>query len=117
MPEKRYNHGKTSSFIPYIQLHEIEGLLFSDSSFFSQYCSDEKTIKEFSEFVKKHENPELINDGAETHPSMRFTCFYKSYSKVSDLPVFLSSIGIETLLKRCPHFRAWIQTLTGLSGK
>lgn len=63
-------------FIPYIQLHEFEGLLFTKMDGFNALPDLtqqgkkilEKTIQDFP-------NPELINEGANTAPSKRLKKF------------------------------------------
>jgi hypothetical protein len=58
-------------FIPYIQLHEFEGLLFTDIHGFD-YLMDlpKKEKSEIIQIISSYSNPEMINDGADTAPFM-----------------------------------------------
>lgn len=104
------NHPK---FIPYIQLHEFEGLLFSSP----QAVSDTLVSPRFPILTKVQEirnsvgSPEEINKGHETHPSMRLLKLFPAYNK----PVYGSLIalrtGLDSIRKDCPHFNDWILKL------
>ena len=70
-------------FIPYIQLHEFEGLLFSDISVFkNNFTSDELQFSELEEAVKSADTPEEINNGPATAPSVRLMKAIAGYNKV-----------------------------------
>jgi len=60
-------------FIPYIQLHEFEALLFIDSNVFINQIAEQDLIgrRELEETINQHPNPELINRNRETSPSHR----------------------------------------------
>lgn len=97
-------------FIPYIQLHEFEALLFSSNKGFeryfeiNQYSETEKTIKSYS-------NPENINSNPETTPSKRLLKIKPSYDKVVEGNIIAIEIGIEEMLKKCPRFENWVNQL------
>ena len=59
-------------FIPYIQLHEFEGLLFSDvSAFLNSFEESEFDYAELQATAEAFQSPELINNSPETAPSKR----------------------------------------------
>lgn len=101
-------------FVPYIQLHEFEGLLFAASDGFD-YLTDipEKNLKALREAVHEKENPELLNDGELTAPSKRLEALIPGFDK--NKPFYggiISDVNtIEPLLARCVRFRAWIECL------
>ena len=104
-------------FIPYIQIHEFESLLFSDIEKlgirFPQYSEKiQRLAKETSNF----RSPELINDGAKTAPSKRIIEVFPEYhpQKVFLGTLLTSEIGIPTLKANCLHFREWIERLETL---
>lgn len=99
-----------SFFIPYIQLHEFEALLFSDFSKIEE-CFFDVNLSKLKEDVSSFENPELINNGVETAPSKRIKKYISSYSKTGDGITILENIGLETLRKKCRHFSSWIAKL------
>ena len=61
-----------SRFIPYIQLHEFEALLFCGIDYLAKrYPGCEKRCEQLKKDLEKTSNPELINNSPETAPSKR----------------------------------------------
>jgi hypothetical protein len=106
-------------FIPYIQLHEFEALLFSKPSILKlEYFDHDQELKELELILKKFSNnPELINDKPETAPSKRIINLIPEYegNKVNVGAVIASLIGLEQLRKSCLHFNEWLIKLENLS--
>lgn len=104
----------SAHFIPYIQLHEFEGLLFASSAGF-EFLPDVKRaeLKKLTEAVNEKENPEELNDGVLTAPSKRLEQLINGYDK--NKPFYGSLIAeintIEVVLKRCVRFNKWVETL------
>jgi hypothetical protein len=103
-------------FIPYIQLHEFEGLLFSDETVFLQLFSE--MIRDanllHATFAEHSSNPELINDNVESAPSKRLERIISEYHKVDHGKLLAESIGIDCIRTKCPHFHSWISNLESL---
>ena len=97
-------------FIPYIQLHEFEALLFSSDVAFEKLFSS-KEADELSKIVKDYSNPEEINSSPEGAPSKRIMAIVPTYNKVLHGELIADAIGIEIILERCPRFRAWVECL------
>ncbi len=97
-------------FIPYIQLHEFEALLFSSNIGFETFFSD-KESEQTLRIVEEFDNPEEINSGKETAPSKRILAIKPAYDKVLEGNLIALQIGLPRLLSRCPRFREWINTL------
>lgn len=106
-------------FIPYIQLHEFEALLFSDIRVFENNFEKNEFL-DYDYLLKTIQadvNPEMINDGNETAPSKRLTKIIKGYySENENLKVFYGTllaqeIGIKTIMDKCPRFKNWIMKL------
>ena len=97
-------------FIPYIQLHEFEALLFSSDVAFEKLFSS-KEADELSKIVKDYSNPEEINSSPEGAPSKRIMAIVPTYNKVLHGELIADAIGIEIILERCPRFRAWVERL------
>lgn len=99
-------------FVPYIQLHEFEGLLFTDMKGFNQVpgCNDQ-ALAELKGIVETYPNPELINNGPETAPSKRLKRIIPGYDK----PLFGAYIalenGLDSIIKKCPRFSNWLKVL------
>jgi hypothetical protein len=99
-------------FIPYIQLHEFESLLFADPNCFSIAFPDiGPGLAELHAVRGEVGNPELIDEGPETHPSMRICGIIPQYAKPSAGPLIAKQIGLSTLQRECRHFAEWIASI------
>lgn len=106
-------------FIPYIQLHEFEALLFCGINYLSKlYPGCEKRCEMLSKDVQKAGNPELINNGPTTAPSKRIIKAIEgekkthyNYNKPATGKLVTKEIGIDELRNKCPHFNEWIEKL------
>lgn len=97
-------------FIPYIQLHEFEALLFSAANGFEMYF-DEKISNEIQGIIDSFDNPEDINSAPETAPSKRLIRIIPDYDKVLYGNIVALEIGLPIMLEKCPRFRAWVELL------
>lgn len=106
-------------FIPYIQLHEFEALLFSNTTIMEDMLSLYNYFRPNSFTNIRNSapdsNPELINEGPETAPSKRILSICYSYDKVGDGILILKEIGLPTLRQECKHFNEWLTKLENLS--
>lgn len=104
-------------FIPYIQVHEFEALLFSDVEATDILLSavDPSRRDELRAVRSGFPSPEHINDGVTTSPSKRLKQLYPSYDKALFGPLIVEQIGLEVLRRECPHFGAWYQRLAALA--
>jgi hypothetical protein len=81
-----FNNIKHERFLPYIQLFEFEGLLFSEVQAIDECLT--LTLDAPSQLKKRHHirrqypTPEHINDGENTAPSKRLGALYPHYDKV-----------------------------------
>jgi hypothetical protein len=100
-------------FIPYIQLHEFEGLLFSELNvFILQIPKNEiANYNELIQTINDNPNPELINDGKETAPSKRLMRIIKGYNKIVYGSLLAQEIGLEKIRNKCPRFNDWLNLL------
>ena len=97
-------------FIPYIQKHEFEALLFSSNRGFEDYFT-KKEAKETAKIISSYSNPEEINDQPISSPSNRLRNIRPTYNKVLEGNTIALEVGIEKILEKCPRFRNWIETL------
>lgn len=96
-------------FLPYIQLHEFEGLLFSDINIMQNlFTKEELNINPLQEAVNKYENPEMINDNPNTAPSKRLQNAINGYDKVIYGSILAMDIGLDKIREKCPLFNKWI---------
>lgn len=99
--------------IPYIQMYEFEGLLFSSPSIMADVLQEEK-IEPWAQKILNQFNgiPELINNSPETAPSRRLAI--TPYRKTTHGPNIAKEIGIGNIRKKCDGFDDWIRVLEGL---
>lgn len=97
-------------FVPYIQRHEFEALVFSSNVGFEKYC-DEEQSEQTAAIVDSFQNPEDINSSPNTAPSKRLKVIIPNYDKVILGNLLALEIGMESILARCPRFSLWLQEL------
>lgn len=97
-------------FIPYIQRHEFEALVFSSNAGFEKYCAEEQSSKTAA-IVDAFPNPEDINSSPETAPSKRLKAIIPNYDKVILGNLLVLEIGMVSIMARCPRFAAWINAI------
>lgn len=104
-------------FIPYMQLHEFEGLLFNNIEIFNQLFTEDEIQdrKELQDIFKVFDNPEMINNGPETAPSKRLIRIIKGYNKIVFGNIIAETIGLNNIRTKCPRFDNWINLLTQIS--
>ena len=100
-------------FIPYIQLHEFEGLLFSSPGEIANTL-DVSELKKIQAIRDLFTSPEEINQGRETAPSKRLLKIFPKYNKVVYGAMIASRIGVTDIKNNCPHFNQWIEKLKSL---
>lgn len=97
-----------AKFLPYLQMHEFEALLFCDCVPFArltkQYIQIQKIAEEF-------DTPEQINDSAQTAPSKRIVGLMSNYNKPLHGAVIAKDIGLSKMREKCEHFDGWIKSL------
>lgn len=106
-------------FIPYIQLHEFEALLFCGIEHIaSLYPGCEKRCAQLTEDLQRIGNPELINNSPDTAPSKRIIKAIEgekkkhyNYNKPKTGKFVTKNIGIDELRSKCRHFSEWIEKL------
>lgn len=104
-------------FIPHIQLHEFEGLLFSDVETIDAALSLHRRpsrLGELQAIKNAFANPEEINEGEETAPSKRLIKLYPGYDKPLFGPQIARRIGLASIRAQCPHFAAWLARLENI---
>ncbi len=106
-----YNTIGNDNFIPYIQLHEFEGLLFSDIRGFQTWFPT--FVNHFQYVINHYNNPELINDGPDTAPSKRIESIVgkRKYKKKLHGALIALENGMAPVLAKCPRFKNWIDTI------
>ena len=104
---------KQHRVLPYLQLHEFEGLLFNNMDTFKQNFTSEELInsKELNQIISDHPNPESINDKPDTAPSKRLLRLIKGYNKVVYGSILAEEITIERIREKCVRFNDWLSKI------
>ena len=104
-------------FLPYIQAHEFEALLFSRPATLAAAFPSRRTL---AAVLQKHRQafatPEDINDDPTTCPHRRIKNHAPEYRKATNGPIVAKRIGLAALRRECRHFDEWIATLQALRG-
>lgn len=99
-------------FIPYIQLHEFECLVYCSLDVLrSNFKEEEADFKAIENIINTFNSPEDINNSPLTAPSKRLLRHIPGYDKVVDGKRLTSEIGLLKLREKCPRFNNWITTL------
>lgn len=103
-------------FIPYLQRHEFEALLFSEPTcFMAAYPGEPDKIEQLQTIRDQFHTPEDIDEGRETAPSKRIEAIFPQYNKVTGGNLVALEIGFARIYAANPHFSAWVDTLRGLA--
>jgi len=111
--EDRFNEDINNlKFIPYLQLHEFEALVFAcEEQLPLAFINLDTQIQEISAINKKVNSPEEINDNPKTAPSKRLENIFPEYQKVYHSQLVLSQSNIDDIRSKCPHFNSWLSKL------
>lgn len=101
-------------FIPYLQLHEFEALLFSEPQAIDRIMTGPLVSSRLQTVRDGFQSPEAINNSATTCPSQRIISEYPEYEKVLHGQMISATIGMDTMLSQCNHFAEWIMKLKSL---
>ncbi|MFH1859714.1 MAG: DUF4276 family protein [bacterium] len=98
-------------FIPFVIMHEFEGLLFSDCQGFGRGIGLPRLATEFQSIRDQFSSPEEINDSSETAPSKRVEKLIQGYEKPLLGTLAILEIGLDAIRRECPHFNRWLTRL------
>ena len=99
-------------FIPYMQIHEFESLLFSDIDVFkNNFDNSELDFSVLEEAVQEFPNPEDINTRPTLAPSKRLIKAIPGYEKIIYGDCLASEIGLKKIREKCPLFNQWFSYL------
>jgi hypothetical protein len=98
-------------FLPFVVMHEFEGLLFSDCQAFADGIGQPQLAQPFRDIRQQSATPEEIDDSPITAPSKRVEALVEGYQKPLLGTLAALSIGLLTIRAECPHFRDWLGRL------
>jgi len=102
-------------FIPYVQMYEFEGLLFSDPAKMAQGLSEVGLAADLAAIRAEFATPEEINDSSITAPSKRLLKLMPRYEKPLYGSLAALEIGLDRIRSECRRFDQWITRLEGLA--
>jgi uncharacterized protein DUF4276 len=98
-------------FHPYIQAHEFEALLFTDTLILCETCLHPGEARILENSVSLFPNPEHIDEGPNTSPAKRIKNLIPGYQKTVDGIIAAQAIGLARMRETCPHFNDWVTYL------
>ncbi|MCC2681764.1 MAG: hypothetical protein K0S36_1328 [Nitrosospira multiformis] len=102
---------KQNRFIPYVMMHEFEGLLFSDAVKLGVGIGRPDLSPYFQAIRNQFTTPEEINDSPLTAPAKRILALLPHYEKPLMGTLAVLEIGLDAIRRECPLFRNWIERL------
>jgi hypothetical protein len=106
--EEFATHAAKKRFIPYIEMHEFEALLFSNPQTLANNLG--VRLNKIQEALGA-DGPEDINDDPDKAPSKRLMALEPRYRKIASGNVIAKAIGIPAMREKCPHFASWLAKL------
>lgn len=124
LEQKMHDHAHASiqaKLIPYVQMYEFEGLLFSCPIAMHSALNQPKpqsTVEIWANGIlaQFESNPEKINDSPQTAPSKRLES-NTNYRKTTHGPNIAKQIGMQKLREACVGFNDWVTRLEQLAVK
>lgn len=102
-------------FIPYIQMYEFEGLLFSAPDRLAQAIDKPNLKLKFQEIRNEFTTPEEINNNPQKAPSKRIEALFPEYDKPIHGSLAAIEIGLKTIRSECLIFDNWLKRLEKLA--
>jgi hypothetical protein len=102
-------------FIPYIQMYEFEGLLFSDPERLAVGLYKPEIAAPLTAIRALFPTPEDINNNKLSAPSKRILGLFPGYDKPVGGTLAAHTIGIDRIRASCPLFDSWVTRLVQLS--
>jgi len=98
-------------FIPHLQLHEYETMLFADPQAFRfSFEGCDQAIEQLEIIAASFPSIEHIDDGATTAPSKRIIRLIPAYEgrKSTAGPDIAEYAGVAAIRAKCAHFNKWL---------
>jgi hypothetical protein len=112
---KQLGEGSLRRFIPYVQMYEFEGLLFSCPEAFRILPGQQDLLSRLQLIRDEFESPEAINDNAQTAPSKRLLNLLDGYEKPFHGALVALEMGLPVIRGECQIFDSWLRRLESLT--
>lgn len=111
-----FGEQSASWFLPYIQMYEFEGLLFSSPEGLASTL-DHALAQQLTSIRDQFNSPEEINDSPNTAPSKRLIALYPQYDKPLHGSLAALDVGLDVIRQECRLFDGWLKQLEVLAAK
>lgn len=101
-------------FLPYVQMYEFEGLLFSDPAKMAAGLYQNEIATRLAAIRADFGTPEEINDSPHTAPSKRIVGLMPDYDKPLHGSLAALEVGLDVIRAECPRFNGWVGSLEKL---
>ena len=115
--ERELGKAPLQRFIPYVQMHEFEGLLFSNPHALANAISQPSLALEFQTIRDAFNSPEEINDSRITAPSKRIGKVFPRYDKVIHGSLASIDIGLGVIRRECRLFDDWLHRIEAIASE
>jgi hypothetical protein len=102
-----------SRFLPYVQMYEFEGLLFSNPEGLANSL-DHRLAQQLIGIRDQFNSPEEINDSPNTAPSKRLIRLYPQYDKPLHGSLAALEVGLDVIRQQCRLFDGWLTKIENL---
>ena len=107
-------------FIPYLQIHEFEALLFAAPTLIARFLDCPAIGEALHQAVAGCGGAEAVNDNPATTPSKRIEAAFREhlaqrYDKPFHGLLLAMEIGLPAIRDACPRFDAWLTRLERLA--
>jgi hypothetical protein len=103
--------GDARRFVPFVVMHEFEGLLFSDCAGLSRGIGRPHLAADLQKVRDQFLSPEDIDDSPLTAPSKRLLSPLPGYEKPLLGNLAALEIGLARIRQECRHFDEWVTRL------
>lgn len=101
-----------TKFLPYLQLHEFEALVFaSEDKLPVAFVNKNREIHQVTAINNGFASPEEINENPNSAPSKRLKNIFLEYQKTFHSQLILSQANVDDLRAKCAHFNSWLTKL------
>lgn len=104
-------------FIPFVQMYEFEGLLFSAPERMAQGMDKPDLSRAFQTIAGAFASPEHINNSPVTAPSKRIISLIPHYEKPLMGTLAALDVGLTVMREKCVLFNAWLTQIEALAAE
>ncbi len=102
-------------FIPYVQMYEFEGLIFSNPEKMSVGLCKPNLKQYFEKTRNEFATPEEINNSPNTAPSKRILRKIPEYEKPISGSLAAIEVGVDEIRAECKRFDQWLKEIEKLA--